>query len=657
MKQIAALLLILSLLFSITACSSPAKEQPDEPEIQSTAPSLAPKTEPTVINWDNVERISLPGEIFDPVPRDEVIRAISYGIVPDELQQDLNETIKFSEFVKLVSGFLAKYDSAKLSEWQTVAERAAKSERDMHRDDGMVGFYKLAEVLGMELLDWTGWPSPSDDFQVAGYWHVTEQYVDLHNDFSKFSLDYEEFPDWDKRKDTPPQGELNKPEGGYLFVATIKSYLSRNTMMDIDYEKRTMHPDAPLTREDAIKAVLRLAEFHKYPFITGCEPKYVSVYEIGTYDKNIISDELLNRSSNLPEPTQSKLPTTWKGAGNTARKDGPHTYQDFRESDIRFLSENGFNFTRLFLGFNKFQYPDYPDDMSLVNEYELKELDQLLAWCIEYDVHLQIAMAALPNRVIIQGGRFTTDYSDNDWELIAAYWEMLSRRYENIPAKYLSFDMINEAEPNDQTWDRWKTGWKDTVQRIRKIDEDRVLIYSFSGTPSLDWIEEMATIGLAVGCHPYYPVWFCAGEEQWDLTWPLAYDENKEPILKESDYIDADDAYEKCIVPQKAIADKYNVGFMINEMGNFQTGTNWPAQLMVDFQDDTLRMLEEHELSWVLCEAEGWPYRFLTAPVDVWEWSGLETELYTYTYDNGKSESFYVNKTLLDVFRKYTIAK
>jgi hypothetical protein len=66
----------------------------------------------------------------------------------------------------------------------------------------------------------------------------------------------------------------------------------------------------------------------------------------------------------------------------------------FVNQHIRFLIGKRLQFfTRLFPGFNKFQYPDYHDDMSLVNEYELKELDQLLAWCIEYDVHLQLAMA------------------------------------------------------------------------------------------------------------------------------------------------------------------------------------------------------------------------------------------------------------------------
>ena len=652
MKRIIAIFLVSLMVLSFTACSAPTSE----PEI--SAVQTAPQSiEPTVPVLEDVELISLPGEIFSPVPRNEVTRAISYGIVPEELQRNYNDTITYAELCTLISSFLAKYDSTKLPEWKVVAENALMSNRQMHRDDGMVAIYKLAEVLNMEMLDWTGWPSPSEDIVVAGHWYATEQYIDLQSDFSKFSLDYNEFPGWDERKDTPPQGSLSNVEGGYLFVATIKSYLSKNTMMDIDYENRTMHPDAPLTREDAIKAILRLAEFHKYPFITGCAPKYVSVYDVGTYDKSIIIDELLNQSSNLPELSQANLPTTWKGAGITARKDAQHTYQDFCESDIRFLSESGFNFTRLFLGLDKFQYPYYSEDKSLVNEYELKELDRLIAWCIEYDVHLQISMAGLPNRVMVQGGNYTTDYSEIDWELITAYWEMLSRRYAEIPTKYLSFDLMNEGEPNEHTWDRWKTGWENTVQRVRAADDDRVLLYSYSGTPNLDWMDEMASLGLAIGCHPYYPTWFCAGDANGDYTWPLAYDDNKNPIPTESDYIDADAVYEHCIVPQQAIAEKYNVGFMVNEMGNFQTGTNWPAQLMVNYQSDILRMLEQHELSWCLCEAEGWPYRFLTAPVDKWEWSGLETELCTYTYDDGKSESFYINKTLLNVFINYTLAK
>ena len=649
MKRIIAILLTASMLLSLAACGAPTTE----PKV-STEPTNTPSAEPPAAQ-DPVEFISLPGEVFAPVPENELQRGVYYGFVKSDYLDEPDKTATYAEFCAMISDMLAVYDNTQLTKWEETAKLALSSDREITRDCAMVAVAYAVELMGLGVGDrlMTGGLSAISvaDENMTRY--------GITDEWDRFSCYYPEFPNWEEYSLFGSRDEDHRPFAyhatGWVYNFCSQSYLTGKEIFDVDRENKTLHPDAPLTRADAVKAVVRLAEQTKYPFITGGKPKYVSVYEAGTYDRSIITDELLAASSDLPEVAQAQLPAAWQGAGMSARKDGHHAYMDFKESDILFLSENGFNFLRLFYGFDTLSYPDYLSDRSMVNEYELKELDRLLSWCMEHGVHLQIAMSSIEG-VSTMGGEFSTEYTNDEWENVAAQWEMLARRYADIPSRYLSFDLLNEASPEAHTWNRWKSGWTETIERVRAADPDRVLLYSFGGNPDLAWMKEIASLGVAIGCHPYYPNWFCAGDcdPALEYTWPLAYDDGQNPIPNEADHIDAAATFEARIKPQMDIAAQYGVGFMVNEMGIYQNRMYWPSELMTAHYEDMLSMLEEKNIPWCLCELQGWPYRFLTAPMDEWEWTGLETELATYELE-GRTESFYVNKSLLDVFRKYTL--
>ena len=653
MKRIIAILLTASMLLSLAACFAPASEPGTGAELASAPVAEQPPAPET--SQAPTELISLPGEVFVHLPADELLRGVHYGFVQSEYLDEPDKTATYAELCTMISDMLAVYDESQLPQWEETAKLALSSDREITRDCAMVAVAYAVELMGLGVGDRLMIGGDNAEGMAA----QNREDWDIDDEWEKFSWDYPEFPGWEDNTEFGSTSEYYTPSNyvatGWVYNFCSQSYLTGKEIFDIDHENKTLHPDAPLTRADAVKAVVRLAEQTKYPFITGGKPKYVSVYEAGAYDKSIITDELLAASSDLPEVAQAQLPAAWQGAGMSARKDGHHAYKDFMESDIIFLSENGFNFLRLFYGFDTLSYPDYPSDRPLVNEYELKELDRLLSWCMEHGVHLQIAMSGIVG-VSTMGGEFSTEYTDDEWENVAAQWEMLARRYADIPSRYLSFDLLNEASPEAHTWNRWKSGWTETIERVRAADPDRVLLYSFGGNPDLAWMKEIASLGVAIGCHPYYPNWFCAGDcdPALEYTWPLAYDDGQNPIPNEADHIDAAATFEARIKPQMDIAAQYGVGFMVNEMGIYQNRMYWPSELMTAHYEDMLSMLEEKNIPWCLCELQGWPYRFLTAPADEWEWTGLETEFATYELQ-GRTESFYVNKTLLDVFRKYAL--
>jgi len=264
---------------------------------------------------------------------------------------------------------------------------------------------------------------------------------------------------------------------------------------------------------------------------TGYENNYMDISEIGAYDSSIITDELLERPTNLPEVSQSELPNTWQGIGISARKSYVEKYYPYEEWDVAFIKENGFNFVRLFFGFSTLRHPDYPENGRQVNEAEFKALDQLLAWCIEYDLHLQIAMSFF----LDEGANPVERMPENDaeWELVTAYWEALTRRYAGIDNKYLTFDLSNEIspQPNDPEGIAYSAECLEKmVELLRAADPERVLIYSEASRPREIWTETLASMGLAISCHSYFPeilsstdLFYMDNNPYVEFNWPHPY--------------------------------------------------------------------------------------------------------------------------------------
>lgn len=435
---------------------------------------------------------------------DELQRASDAGLLPEEWLSDLSTTITVAEFNTLLAKIVAMRNPDLVPEWESLAEHALLHEEMAQRDDALVSIFEAAMLMGIENTkrnyvneDWEAKSTAED------WWEGR-------------SMDYDYFPNW---------GEVGADANSVWYAQTHVSLISQKTVFP-PTEQWTMGLGLDVTREDAARALVRFMESD--PSITYGESKYISVKDVGTYDKNIITDELLSANTNLPEVTQSKLPSEWQGAGIAARKTRADEYLHFEESDVRFLAENGFNLARLFFGFSTLRYPDFPENARMINEKELEELDQLLAWCMEYGIHLQIAMSFY----LDENGNELEEMprTDEEWALVKDYWEALAKRYAGIPSRYLSFDLCNEIEPHDEDIEDNKAGLTILVEAVRKADPGRVLLYSQSSRASEEWTKVIASMGVAISCHPYFPEivssmdWAYMEKNPYlDANWPQAY--------------------------------------------------------------------------------------------------------------------------------------
>ena len=499
MKRILSILLAASMVFLLAACGgTPAPAS--SASSQASAPSEAsPSLTPAKAN-----------------PQDaECAKAIACGLVPDGIQQQLDLPITFRQYSEMLTSLIRMWDENRLPEWEKLISLAAASDQEMRREDGI-----LQIAYAMVLMD----AATLDDF----YDDISDARMEeLNACIQEPSWNYPYFPSWEET--AFEWCNANYLWGGFLTCNAKVSKVSRTPIYPYDAQTKSSRLGEPLTRKDAISAVLRLAETD--PAILEPDGVYQLLGDVGGYDRSILTDELLHAPSALPEPTQGALPAAWKGVGLSTNKDIRNVYRDFQEADIQFLADNGFNFARIFFDFETLRFPNYPEDSRMVNEKELKELDQLIAWGVQYGVHIQISMS----HYMDEDGNGKLDdampATREEWQLFQDYWEMLARRYAGISSRYLSFDLCNEIQPkNDGEIAAAKDAYESLAAAIWQCDPKRVLLHSFQGNPNAKWVEAMASIGLAIGCHPYYPQYITTTGYEYAQqnpyatpTWPLPW--------------------------------------------------------------------------------------------------------------------------------------
>lgn len=503
-RIISFLLSLVLILCTLSGCGSESNTQEISESVNVTDENL---TEETAVSVE---------------PNAELLRAIFADMMPEEWCAQLEDTITFKQFNDVLTRVVELWNSEKLPEWKEITALAAEVEEPMKREDGLLMLSYLWILMGRG----SEFPEFFIDENINPDLRFTDEMREAH--MEKLSWNYPYFPDWETI--VYEISHCNYMWGAVGVFPIMLSPVSGEPVIQWDENNSLRLKDA-LTYEDAVYMAIRFADYCKIELDSNWH-EYVSVSEVGTYNKEIITDALLNAPSDLPEVTQSAFPSEWKGSGISARKGFVEEYLHFEESDIAFLNENGFNFTRLFLNFPTLRYPDYPDDPYMVNVKELEELDQLLAWCMEYGVHLQITM----QRYMYEDGKhskhdpYEMPSNDEAWALTQAYWTMLTKRYAGISSKYLSFDLCNETEPSQNNIQNQKVKLEELVKSMRNADPERVLLYSQASKGNIAWTEAFASLGVAIGCHPYVPTFTTAGDLFYcqqnpyaKAVWPLPY--------------------------------------------------------------------------------------------------------------------------------------
>lgn len=274
-------------------------------------------------------------------------------------------------------------------------------------------------------------------------------------------------------------------------------------------------------------------------------PRYVPINEVGKYNTAVITDELLNKPSKLPEAGKHQVPY-WTGfvleakgsvnLRNDSYKEDTSGSEYFYEPQIQFLSENGFNCARTVYSLS---WMSNPEDPWEINVSQLEQLDELISWGLKYDVHIMISIIGLPDRwnkekltaypdaVADEIVNHTTAlFTGGEMQkLYQAYMTLLAARYADIPTKQLSFELLAEAHVPDGDLELYASVLEPVAKAMWASNPERLLIVNdvWKKIP-----EQLAAIGCSISLHTHiYSVNGSQLSETFGLDytgrWPMEY--------------------------------------------------------------------------------------------------------------------------------------
>lgn len=211
----------------------------------------------------------------------------------------------------------------------------------------------------------------------------------------------------------------------------------------------------------------------------------------------VIGSSLRGQAGPAPgktEVAQPRIPR-WRGF-NLTELTGGKRGQSFRESDFQWMSEWKMSFARLPLSY--WAWSDRKD-WKTIDERALAPIDRAIEWGRQYGVHINLNFHRIPGYCV--NGRelepyllFDSPRDSMERALDAAvfHWRYFARRYKDVPADRLSFDLMNEP-PFMPDQSRYVEIAKTLIAAIREESPGRLIVADgadIGQTPVLGLVDE-----------------------------------------------------------------------------------------------------------------------------------------------------------------------
>lgn len=431
------------------------------------------------------------------VPINEYQRAIWYNFVPSELinADPDNTIITWKQFCAMLGNMIARYDSQALSQWEKETSKAPDTE--MKRDGGMVSLLFAAKTIGMAQFN--------ADANTADYgprvWEVV-------------SMDYPVF-EWNTPIDLGEGcSDENHVGPSYDFCLRRVSSFSGKALLEFDAHG-DLRLEYPFTLREAVLSVARLYESdpNVVQELMNSAPRYVPLSEA---TENTISQEHLTAAEAWP--TFENLPTTH------AMVLKPISFQNLfgisliQKDMVDMIADTG-AFNAIHIGYEcEFYYSGQDETIDLAY---LENLDRVIEWCIDRNLHIIWDFATIPGYA---GGGGNGDILTNPdhYRQAVELMELFSVRYANVPSGVISFYILGESDSNYFSEEELVTLTNDLTAGLRKSSPDRGVLSNIwmsdkSGAFLSGWCEGLSETDTTVGFELY----------TWDVPTLLGFPENK----------------------------------------------------------------------------------------------------------------------------------
>ena len=224
----------------------------------------------------------------------------------------------------------------------------------------------------------------------------------------------------------------------------------------------------------------------------------------------------------LPEASAQKLPR-WHGFNLLEKFQSGHP-GPFVEQDFEWLAAWGFDFVRLPMDYRCWAKTPEAD----FDEPTLRDIDQAIEWGRQYGVHVNLNFHHAPGYCVnIPKAQVTLWTDPAVQDQFARHWGVFARRFKGVPARRLSFDLVNE--PGDVSNEVYAAVMGRAVAAIRAEDPGRLIVADGArwGTQP---VPELIPLGIAQSTRGYEPAvlthyrasWMHGSENYPPPTWPVA---------------------------------------------------------------------------------------------------------------------------------------
>lgn len=195
---------------------------------------------------------------------------------------------------------------------------------------------------------------------------------------------------------------------------------------------------------------------------------------------------------------------------------------EYDEETVLEIAEAGYNYvrvsidTRYFFTEDKYQSPEYAGQnfygsIDTVNLKQYEELDRLIEWCIENNIHVCLDCHSTVGGLMIGGDEestrvnlFTPD--SDEQKLFIKFWQTIANRYADIDTNALSFNLYNEP-PNIVTDSQevYIDLMNKAIDEIQAVTPNRLIVVDALGysTIGIDKVSELRANNLVIGFHMY----------------------------------------------------------------------------------------------------------------------------------------------------------
>jgi hypothetical protein len=406
--------------------------------------------------------------------------------------------ISYKEFFKLLDKTIKIADSKKLSKWNKMLKEARTSSRKMTRLEGMMAILYAAVTLGADYSEFNiDWSRINNEIGEK-CWDEIEMIQKTGNPYRYLKNPYPYDLGGFKESQYVYDG-WDAVSVAYRYSFGRISLLNQKTIFDYDSTKKTMNLGSIMTYSDALNALSRFLDSVEKK---ESENQYISLSDqhAVSYDQSIITTELLGQAKDMSDIKSGDV-SDWCGfvLSSSSYENREIDTNQF-DYDAKHTSEWGFSCIRYMITYQSL----FDKRVTKVDEAKLKKLDQLVASAIKYNIHLNLVTFTMPGRwsktdndTYTSTGEFDLFTNKDRQKEAYAVWNLLAKRYQNIPSSVLSFCPIWETQNYNlstglsvevYTPEQVAVVYEKLVSTIKNYGKDRLVIYEATSTSDLDYI-------------------------------------------------------------------------------------------------------------------------------------------------------------------------